>query len=217
MNNQGSPALHLAEWILERYPYRALDVAPLTHLKLQKLCFFAAGCAWACGEGAELADIRFEAWKHGPVLRDVYVVHREQRGELRPSGAPVEPFVAATERALLAALRVYGPLSGWALREQSHLEAPWADAKALNDAIAVPPPAIAGPPPVIENEHIRRHFAAKLHAPGGVAFPEYLVDAGVFRLDGIPFSARFADLHELADHVERAQRAASLFESPDFV
>lgn len=194
-----SSGLVLAKWLIANYPYRELTSAPLTHLKLQKLCFFGAGCAWAVGEGSELSSLRFEAWKHGPVLRDVFGAYTGRRGELLPEEASGStPFGPGTARALTAALRIYGPLSAWALREQSHLETPWLEAKSREDGHA---------PVVLSNAAIKAHFSSK-YAADVTAFPEYLADGGVFRVDGVPFEPHFASIFELADHVERAQRVA---------
>jgi Protein of unknown function (DUF4065) len=138
----------------------------------------------------------FEAWKHGPVLRDVYA-HFKGASPEALSATGVE-FSRSTSDALLAALNVYGPLSAWALREQSHLEAPWIDAKAADRAVD---------PPVIPNARIREHFAAKV--ANGVRYPEYLLDAGVFTLDGIPCAPTFSDIFALAAHVQGAQASAA--------
>ncbi|GLS29485.1 Panacea domain-containing protein [Neomesorhizobium albiziae] len=64
-------------------PYDAREIAnffvdragetglPLTHLSLQKILFFAH--AWHLAKyNAPLIGQRFEAWKHGPVVRVVY-------------------------------------------------------------------------------------------------------------------------------------------------
>jgi uncharacterized phage-associated protein len=192
--SEQSTALAVARCIIDQYPYR--ETSNLTPLKLQKLCFFAAGYAWGSGVGAEFEGLRFEAWKHGPVLRDVYAHFRAE-----PSGVlNVDAIVLSPEslRVLRATLDVYGPLSAWALREQSHLEAPWIEAKAQDRSTE---------PPAIPNARIREHFAAKL--ANGVQYPEYLLDAGVFTLDGIPCSPKFSDIFALAAHVQSAHTNAS--------
>jgi hypothetical protein len=86
-------------------------------------------------------------------------------------------------------------LQPWALREQSHLEAPWREAKLQDSDV--------GAPRAIANAAIAKHFQAKLRS--GVTYPEYLVDAGVFKLDGLPFAPRFPDFFALAANVRNAR------------
>jgi len=57
----GNAAIRLAEWVLSELK------EPPTHLKLQKLCFYAYGFGLAEGHEEELGTVQFEAWKHGPV------------------------------------------------------------------------------------------------------------------------------------------------------
>ena len=65
-----SPGLQLAEWILA---HSSRDV---THLKLQKLCFYCYGVGRALG-AKDLGKVEFEAWQHGPVCKDVWFEYRE--------------------------------------------------------------------------------------------------------------------------------------------
>lgn len=46
--------------------------ASLTHLKIQKLLYYAQGWFMANYDGSRLFDENIEAWKHGPVVRSVY-------------------------------------------------------------------------------------------------------------------------------------------------
>lgn len=57
--------------------YILLKEAPMSAMKLQKLCFFAYGyhLAW---EDRQLFPERFEAWANGPVVRELYSQHRGQ-------------------------------------------------------------------------------------------------------------------------------------------
>lgn len=49
--------------------------SPVTQMKLQKLVFFAHGIHLA-QYGEPLIDEKFQAWKFGPVVRDIYTSYR---------------------------------------------------------------------------------------------------------------------------------------------
>lgn len=177
----------LASWIRARYPYARLE--PLTALKLQKLCFYAAGAAWALGCGDDLGLLSFRAWKHGPVLVSVWEAHRASGATpLTSISGRHARYSTLTEQSLTDALDVYGVLSAWRLREQSHLETPWQE-------------TTQGA--VIPHARIRHHFAEKF-ATGNVRFPEYLLDVGQFALDGIAVRCTFDTLSALAAEVRRS-------------
>lgn len=178
-------ATRLAEWIVFHYPYRAAGLE-LTHPKLQRLCFYAAGVAWATGAGNELGDIEFDAWGHGPVLREVYARYHHEKGAIAaPSVAPAT-LGEQTVRALHDAVAVYGLLSAWGLREQARREAPWIRANA-DGARAITRGEI--------EPHFRRKWA------DGVACPEFLVDRGIFTIEGLGYRATFDSFASLAAHV----------------
>ena len=77
-----------------------------------------------------------------------------------------------TEKLLRDTLTIYGLLDAWSLRQQSHLERPWAEAYQQRSAL-------------IPTESIREHFQKKFRR-GPVQAPEYLLDTGTLRLDNIP-------------------------------
>ncbi|MBL8605176.1 MAG: DUF4065 domain-containing protein [Myxococcales bacterium] len=166
----------LAQWIRAQLPYRR---EALTHLKLQKLSFYCYGAALAFGAAEAVGtDIVFEAWDHGPVCREIWERFR-QYGKtpipfLSPSAA--RTYAPEVEEHLLDALRVYGPLQAWSLRQESHLEEPWI--RAFKDSQRE-----------ITSEELRAHFKKKFTS-GTVQFPEYLLHASSARLDGIPVAGR---------------------------
>jgi uncharacterized phage-associated protein len=169
-----SQATRLAAWIVFHYPYRAAGLE-LTHPKLQRLCFYAAGVAWATGAGSEFGGIEFEAWKHGPVLREVYATYHHEKGAIAARSVAPAPFGEPTERALHDAVTVYGLLSAWGLRAQAHHEAPWIQANA------------DGAPAITRGE-IETHFRRKW--ADGVACPESLADRGIFTFDASAIELR---------------------------
>jgi uncharacterized phage-associated protein len=185
--------LKLARWIQERYPYAVLD--QLTHLKLQKLGFYCFGAALAFGHEDEVAGITFEAWDHGPVNREVYREYRAFGASRLPeSSSRTVEYSAETEQVMLDVLRVYGVLDAWTLREESHLELPWIEARERGDAI-------------ISNDRIKAHFSGKFRGDA-IRPPEHLLNAGSFSLDGIPVRS-YSSLHEIAGAIgSRFERRA---------
>lgn len=174
----------IANWLL------AHSDEPLTHLKLQKLCFYCYGVACALG-GPDVTEVGFEAWQHGPVSTDLWRKYRYRGSEKLTLDDGVQPreFHPETERAFSLALRVYGRLNPSQIRNQSHLEAPWVDARGQNSARII-------------DEAIADHFASICgvgDAP--VLPPAYLFGGGSFALDGIP-GPSFDSFEELADFLD---------------
>ena len=59
----------VADWFINRVDRDSGET--ITHLKLQKLLYFAQ--AWhLANKGTELFEDEFQAWAHGPVARSVY-------------------------------------------------------------------------------------------------------------------------------------------------
>lgn len=159
----------LAYWILAR---PTLTGGAVTHLKLQKLAFYCFGGAAAADLEAQLGAVYFEAWKHGPVCREIYDEFCAfGAGEL-PSHRPAETYSADLSDRLTDVLAVYGGLDAWSLRHQSHLEEPWVR-------------AIQRRPATIDGDELKAFFRKKF-ATGLVVCPDYVVDSGGLRLDRIP-------------------------------
>jgi uncharacterized phage-associated protein len=96
--------------------------------KLQKLVYYSQ--AWHLVWDEEpLFDARFEAWANGPVAPELYRVHR---GSFKVSGWPkgaVGSLMAAERRSIDVVLKHYGRLTGLSLRELTHREPPWREAR----------------------------------------------------------------------------------------
>lgn len=175
----------LAAWILTNSP-------PMTHLKLQKLCFYAYGALCAFELDSEVGLIEFSAWKHGPVSPVVYEKYAPfVREELEAQDAPSHLSKEA-EELLRDVLEVYGPLSAWELRHQSHLEGPWID---------------TAQPEVIPTELIRSHFR-KVHREPGPA-PVYATWGALHSIDGLPV-VTYDGIRELAEGLREARSLADL-------
>lgn len=176
-------------WISQNYPYKN---DPITHLKIQKLCFYLYGALMARDLEFAIspAPIQFEAWDHGPVNCELYKQYRMYGGN------PIEVFPAAGKyvpgavEVLNEALIIYGALDAWALRQQSHLEQPWKDAYQQGKG-------------QIPSAKMKVYFKKKF-SKGSVAAPEYLFGLGSFRIDGIPVQP-YKSLTALAEAVKRMQ------------
>lgn len=177
-------ATDFAWWILVHSAGR-----PVTHLKLQKLAFYCYGAASAHDKESAVGDLRFEAWEHGPVNRAIYDEYRSFGSAAIDVPRACREYPTQVTAILSDALTVYGSLDAWSLRQQSHLEEPWSDARRAH-AAEIEPRAI--------KEHFRRKFCA-----GRVAYPEYVADTGSFKLDRIPVHG-FDSLAELATAVRRS-------------
>jgi uncharacterized phage-associated protein len=170
----------LANWILVRA--RESDVGGVTHLKLQKLLFYVYGAALAFDHDREVGPVSFEAWKHGPVVREVWRKYHAYGRDPIPAATNASPYCDATERDLLDALTVYGALDAWSLRQESHLEQPWIDAFEASETS-------------IPADELRAYFKTKYL--GEVRFPRQYLVASNLSIDGIPEHA-YATLHDLA-------------------
>ncbi|KAF0114088.1 MAG: putative prophage protein [Rhodospirillaceae bacterium] len=102
------------------------DSEGLTHLKLQKLLYYAQGFHLALF-GCRLFPDMIEAWDHGPVILSVWQVFR-QHGSMPLPVPPIGTSVSlsAEQRDLLNDVwNTYGQFSAWKLRNMTHEEAPW--------------------------------------------------------------------------------------------
>lgn len=100
----------------------------ISNMKLQKLLYYAQGFALAI-LGKPLFEEDFEAWMHGPVLRNIYNRYKKYGMSAIPAPARFS-FRKYTqeERDLLDEVyRSFGQYSAWALSEMTHQTPPWKD------------------------------------------------------------------------------------------
>jgi uncharacterized phage-associated protein len=100
----------------------------MTAMKLQKLVYYsqAWGLVW---DEAPLFSERIEAWANGPVVRELYDVHRGQfRVTENRLGNPcaLSPEEVETVKAVIG---FYGKLSSQQLSDLTHREEPWRQAR----------------------------------------------------------------------------------------
>lgn len=117
-------AIDVAAYILEL-------VGDVTTMKLQKLVYYTQA-RYLAVKGDPLFNNRIEAWANGPVIPDLfrahsgkYMIGRGGLGSLGSSSALSEPQRKAADKVV----DLFGSFSGEQLRELTHEEAPWVDAR----------------------------------------------------------------------------------------
>jgi uncharacterized phage-associated protein len=109
----------------------------LSNLKLQKLCYYAAGMAAAVrqNDSDPLFAEPIEAWQHGPVVPVEYYRFRHHGGGEIPhiENADFDGIEPHDRLILDDVYNYYGQYSAWKLRNMTHEERPWIDAFARDD------------------------------------------------------------------------------------
>ena len=105
------------------------DEDGLTHLKLQKLCYYAQ--AWSLvWDERPMFTARIEAWANGPVAPRLYAAHRGSFRLFHGATAGDSSALSKTERDTVASvLRHYGKRSSQWLSDLTHRERPWKEAR----------------------------------------------------------------------------------------
>ena len=103
----------------------------MSAMKLQKLVFYSQ--AWSLvWDDAPIFDNVIEAWANGPVVRDLYEVHR---GKFRVDTTTFAEFAKGSltenqKETIDIVLSSYGDKSSQWLSDQTHAEDPWKIARA---------------------------------------------------------------------------------------
>lgn len=145
-------ALEIANWFLLRVDRDAGEA--MTHLKLQKLIYYAQAWHLANFDKPLVAE-EFQAWSHGPACPEVWHKYKGHGWEAldAPKAAPsVKP---ATEKFLRLVWATYGDESAKSLERLTHSEAPWRDARG-----GLPPEARCTN--IIPQEVMRDYYGARL-------------------------------------------------------
>ena len=97
----------------------------LSHLKLQKLLYFAQGWSYVSFK-KELFSDELEAWQHGPVCASIYhdFKYRVPFEKIETNEMTEELGKKAVDF-LEAVWEAYKDWSGWELEMLSHQEGPW--------------------------------------------------------------------------------------------
>lgn len=151
-------ALQVADWFRGAVDRDAGDA--ITHLKLQKLVYYAQAWSLALLDRPLFAeDVR--AWAHGPVVLSVWHEFKRHGWDALPPPDEVPEFDDESAELLRDVMRSYGEHSARKLEELTHAEEPWLRARG-----SLPPEASSSA--VIPTEHMRR-FYQKLYEEVGVA------------------------------------------------
>lgn len=108
-------------------------------MKLQKLVFYSQ--AYSMGWfNQPIFQEDTEAWIHGPVVRDLWELHRKKftfnAEALRAKSPKADPnnLTARDKLVVESVLHGVGALSGLDLRDRTHVEDPWKKAFDINES-----------------------------------------------------------------------------------
>jgi uncharacterized phage-associated protein len=121
-------ALQVADYFLALQDEDAGDL--ISNMKLQKLLYYAQGLHLAM-TGEPLFSERITAWQYGPVVSSVYHEFKKY-GSARippPDDLDFSSYDEATIGFLNEVYQVYGQFSAWKLRNMTHEERPYQEAK----------------------------------------------------------------------------------------
>ncbi|GGK28991.1 Panacea domain-containing protein [Salinarimonas ramus] len=122
----GYTALDVAKWFVNATDREAGDA--ITHLKAQKLVYYAQG--WALAHlGRPLFAEDLQAWAHGPVAPSVFEHFRPHGYDALPSQRITRRIVGDAAALLQGVHARYGIYSAKRLEAMTHEEAPWRDAR----------------------------------------------------------------------------------------
>ena len=124
----------------------------MTHMQLHKLLYYAQGWCLASRDRPLFAE-QLQAWIHGPVVAEVYRTFADYDGQpIAKHEAAADPALSVEDRAIIESIWLgYGKYSAWQLREMTHSEAPWREARR-----SLPDDAISRSP--ISEASIRAYF-----------------------------------------------------------
>lgn len=101
----------------------------LSHLKIQKLVFYADAWYMVNNDGEPLIEDEFEAWVHGPVVRSLYSRFRNFGWQPILETVKKPDLTAQQENHLIEVYDVFGSLSAYELEQMTHNEKPWLSAR----------------------------------------------------------------------------------------
>jgi uncharacterized phage-associated protein len=118
-------ALDAAEYLISLVDHESGD--SITHLKLQKLLYYAQGFHVAMRDGNPLFPESLLAWRLGPVVRRVYSEYsRCEHHSIDPKSEFRADAYAPEDREFLSAVySTYGQFGATKLMNMTHEESPW--------------------------------------------------------------------------------------------
>ena len=119
------PANQVAEFFIRKF---IKTDSPITHLKLQKLLYYAQGIGFGRCD-LKLVQEPFLAWEHGPVVKEVYDSYKSHDKNPLPMNdkANLETLLKneTVVNILEETVSLYGIYDAWFLRDKTHQEKPW--------------------------------------------------------------------------------------------
>ncbi|MBL0769839.1 DUF4065 domain-containing protein [Sphingopyxis sp. DHUNG17] len=114
---------------------------PMTTMKLQKLVYYSQ--AWSIvWDDDVLFPERIEAWKNGPVVRDLWVATQGRFRVSAISGGDADRLNPAQRETVDLILGFYGDKDAQWLSDLTHMEDPWKDAYAKAQNTEITPYAL---------------------------------------------------------------------------
>jgi uncharacterized phage-associated protein len=102
----------------------------ITHLKLQKLVYYAQAWHLVFTDGKTLFDDQIQAWVHGPASPRLFNEYRSYGFDNIPEPKdPLYNFSPQELETLNAVWECYGDYDGKFLEELAHQELPWKEAR----------------------------------------------------------------------------------------
>lgn len=111
--------------------YILRQLGTMSTWKLEKLCYYSQAWALAWSDNHPLFDDEFEAWANGPVCPNLFHEHKGKYTvniEDFPSANP-DTLSEDQKDTIDTVLRYYGSKDPYWLREQTHAEDPWKNAR----------------------------------------------------------------------------------------
>ena len=101
---------------------------PITHLKLQKLCYYAEAYYWAI-YNKPLTNTPFQAWTHGPVSRILWDEHKGKSWEPITKECKKPRLSKEVEEYLEEIADVFCRFTAFELEKMTHHDLPWKSAR----------------------------------------------------------------------------------------
>lgn len=122
----GYTALNIAKWFINATDRESGDA--ITHLKVQKLLYYAQG--WALAYFRKLLFSEdMQAWAHGPVVLSVWEQYRDFGFHAIPEQKVTRKVTGDASDLLDSVNERYGIYSAKRLEKMTHAEQPWMTAR----------------------------------------------------------------------------------------
>ncbi|MFW2515839.1 Panacea domain-containing protein [Aliarcobacter butzleri] len=102
----------------------------ISPMKLQKLCYYAQGFFMAL-ENKTLFENDFQAWQHGPVIKDLYMEYKDYGWKQIDKTINLSDYEENKEEDifLMEIVNSFGSYDGSTLSLMTHNETPWIKAR----------------------------------------------------------------------------------------